>query len=458
MYKDKICVPRGCIRELLYEAHESRILGHFAFGKTLARLQGYHWKTKSRDVLPYCSGCLTCQQQKDYQNKKRFTDPNSLNVPTRRWGSLATDFIVKLPLTERGFDSITTWVDRLSRRVHFIPSHTTDTATDVASSFFGNIFKLHGLPDSIVSDRDPKFTSNFWKELMKPCGIRCQMSSSHHPQTDGASEFMNRMVENYLRCFCSIRQENWDVLLPAAEFAYNSAESRDLSASPFGIDLGWKPKSPIDDLHKQAVPFESVNEFKTQLRAALEGAQFVLELAKARNRAQSAQKYTPHPYKTGDQMWIDKELFRDAVAKTQSSDKLSPKRYGPFTILELIGKKAIRLDFPPNIRLHPVVHALHTTPLISQPSSLSQLVTTRPTPAPDDNGHPFFEVSEIVKHRKRGRGFQFLTLLQGAPRHEAVWQPTRDFVDRDGTLTNKFYDYIKRHDLLPGLREQCEQN
>ena len=128
------------------------------------------------------------------------------------------DFIVKLRLTKRGFDSITTWLDRLSRRVHIITSHTTDSETDVATSFFSNIFKLHGLPDSIVSDRDLKFTSNFWKELMKLCGIRCQMASNHHPQTDGASEVMNRMVEN-MRCYCSLRQDDWDLFLPAAEFA-----------------------------------------------------------------------------------------------------------------------------------------------------------------------------------------------------------------------------------------------
>ena len=269
VYKNKICVPRRCVRELLYEVHDSTIAGHFAFGKTLARLQDYHWKSKTRDILRYCVGCLTCQQQKDYQNKKKVTDPTALNVPSRRWGSLATDFILKLPLTKRGFDSITTWVDRLWRRVHFIPSHTTDSATDVATSFFSNLFKLHGLPDSIVSDRDPNFTSNFWKELMKLCGIRCQMASSHRPQTDGASEVMNRMVENYLHLYCSLRQDDCNLLLPAAELAYNSAESKDLSASPFEIDLGWKPMSAIDVLYKLLVPVESVNKLKARLGTAL---------------------------------------------------------------------------------------------------------------------------------------------------------------------------------------------
>ncbi len=99
-------------------------------------------------------------------------------------------FIVKLPKTKNGYDSITTYVDRLSRRVHFIPSKDSDTAVDVANAFFSNLFKHHGMPDSIVSDRDPKFTSKFWQRLMELCGVKLKMSSSRHPQTDGSSEIM----------------------------------------------------------------------------------------------------------------------------------------------------------------------------------------------------------------------------------------------------------------------------
>ena len=146
--------------------------------------------------------------EEDHQGKK-LGDPTSLEVPTRRWGSLATDFIVSLPKTKRGFNSITTWVDRLSRRVHFIPSKEADKAVDVANAFYSNIFKLHGIPDNIVSDRDPKFTSKFWKRLMELCGIQLKMSTSRHPQTDGSSEIMNRMIENYLRCYCNYHQDDW---------------------------------------------------------------------------------------------------------------------------------------------------------------------------------------------------------------------------------------------------------
>ena len=149
---------------------------------------------------------------------------------------MSMDFITHLPTTATGFDSITTFVDRLSRRVHFVPSRMSDTAKDVAQLFFDNIFRLHGLPDSVVSDRDPKFTSKFWRHLFELCDVKLKMSTSHHPQTDGSSEVMNQMVENYLRCYCSKDQDNWNSLLTSAEFAYNSAVSTDLGVSSFEVD------------------------------------------------------------------------------------------------------------------------------------------------------------------------------------------------------------------------------
>lgn len=200
LYDNKLCVPVKAKRAVLTLVHDNPAGGHFAFAKTLARLSNYHWKHKSRDVERYCSGCSTCQQQKDFHGQTS-NDPQALPVPTRRWGMVATDFIVKLPRTPRGFDAISTWVDRLSRRVRFVPCRETDQATDTARLFFEKIFPHHGLPASIISDRDPRFIAKFWQSLMSLCGVQLRMAFSRHPQTDGASEVMNRMVENYIRCF-----------------------------------------------------------------------------------------------------------------------------------------------------------------------------------------------------------------------------------------------------------------
>jgi hypothetical protein len=194
-YENKLCVPRRCVSRLLQMAHDSRIGGHFGHAKTISRLANFYWRHKSRDVKLYVHGCLKCQQCKDLRQKP-LTEPTPLELPERRWGSIATDLITHLPVTKAGYDSITTWVDRLSRRVHFVPSKSKDTAVDCAKNFFRDVFKNHGLPDNIVSDRDSKFTSMFWKTLMELCGITLKMSTSRHPQTDGSSEIMNRMIEN----------------------------------------------------------------------------------------------------------------------------------------------------------------------------------------------------------------------------------------------------------------------
>ena len=236
-YHGLLCVRRKSVSILLQMAHDSKISGNFALVKTLSRLKRYHWRHKMLDVRNYIRGCIRCQQYKD-SNQKKLSEPTSLEMQERRWGSLGKDFIVGLPITKNGFDAITTWVDRLTRRVHFIPSNSTDIAVDVAGTFFKNIFSQHGLPENIVSDRDPKIVSKFWKHLMKLCDIQLKMSSSRHRQTDGAPEAMNRMIENYLRFYCLYHQNDWDDLLPAAEFAYNSAVSEDLGVSPFELDLG----------------------------------------------------------------------------------------------------------------------------------------------------------------------------------------------------------------------------
>lgn len=272
-YKERICVPCKVLPELLSLSHDCKTAGHFGFAKTLGRLKNYHCKYKSKVVKQYCDDCLVHQQNKD-MNQKRFGVPQPLQGATRLWGSRSTSFIVQLAETASGFDAITTWVDRLSRRVHSIPSRRKDTASDCAKSFFSNIFKLHGLPDNIISYRDPKFTSRFWTELLGLRGVQLRISTSHDPQTGGLSEVMIRMVEHFIRCYCALNQKVWDDLLPAAEFSYNSAITEDLGMTSFELGLGCQPKAPADFLRAAEPPIESVNEFKRTMGETVRDAQF----------------------------------------------------------------------------------------------------------------------------------------------------------------------------------------
>src|SRR6266511_685843 len=127
-------------------------------------------------------------------------------------------------------------VDRLSKRDHFEPTVTTATAPDTAKLFFSSIFRLHGLPRAIVSDRDSKFTSRFWQELFRLLGVKLAMSTAFHPQTDGQTERANRTLEDMLRAFVNYRQTNWDECLPAAEFAYNNSLQASTGYTPFFLD------------------------------------------------------------------------------------------------------------------------------------------------------------------------------------------------------------------------------
>lgn len=158
----ELCVPINLVKEILLQAHDSPTSGHFGFLKTMHRLKSFYWPRKPRVVQAYLNGCESCQRNKS-GNRKPQTSPECLEFPSRRWRSVAMDIFVQLPKTKAGFDAITTFVDRFSKRPHFLPFNTTDYAVIVAKNFHDTIFKLHGIPDSIVSDRDHKFMSLFWK-------------------------------------------------------------------------------------------------------------------------------------------------------------------------------------------------------------------------------------------------------------------------------------------------------
>lgn len=117
-------------------------------------------------------------------------------------------------------------------------SKDSDSATDTADPFFRNVFRLHDMPDAIITDRDPKFTSAFCQRLMELCDVRLRMSSSHHLQTEGSSEIRNRLIENYLRFYCSLNQETWDMFLTSAEFDFHMSQLEATGYTLIALDIG----------------------------------------------------------------------------------------------------------------------------------------------------------------------------------------------------------------------------
>ena len=155
------------------------------------------------------------------------------------------DFITQLPVTRSGMDAVVVFVDRLTKMTHFAACTTSVTAEQNAQLFFENVYRSHGLPEEVVSDRDPRFTSAFTEELYKRMGTKQAMSTACHPQTDGQTERMNRILEDYLRHFVAPNQADFDECLVHAEFAINAAYQESVQASPFYLNYGQHPWTPL---------------------------------------------------------------------------------------------------------------------------------------------------------------------------------------------------------------------
>lgn len=177
------------------------------------------------------------------------TAKKAIKQPYMKWEVVTMDFVTGIPKTDRGFDAIVTFTDKLTKMVHLVPLHwKTSSAASVAKIFFDNVWRLHGCPMKIICDRDTRMASNTWKELMKLVGVRTAATTPYRPQSDGKSEVTNKTMEHILRAYIEPRQKNWDTLLAAVEFAMNDAVHSVTQFSPFYLNYGQSPASNLDVL------------------------------------------------------------------------------------------------------------------------------------------------------------------------------------------------------------------
>ncbi|KAL0439603.1 UNVERIFIED_CONTAM: Transposon Ty3-G Gag-Pol polyprotein [Sesamum latifolium] len=206
---DKVCIGRhGGVREKVVKSmHDSALGGHSGINGTYQRMKLlFCWPTMKSDIQTWVKECETCQRIK-HENNPYPGLLQPLPIPEQAWSCISMDFIEGLPVSE-GKDSIMVVVDRLTKYSHFLALKHPYTATSVAKVFFDHICKLHGLPVSIVSDRDRLFTSKFWKELFTLSGVSLDMSTAYHPQSDGQTKRVNQCLENYLRSMCHLKPRN----------------------------------------------------------------------------------------------------------------------------------------------------------------------------------------------------------------------------------------------------------
>ncbi|KAG7536795.1 Ribonuclease H-like superfamily [Arabidopsis suecica] len=358
----QLCIPECSLRlKLIHELHGE---GHIGRDRTIKLVSSsYFWPTLRRDVERFIVRCGICQAAKGKATNAGLYLP--LPIPTQPWADISMDFVLGLPRTQRGNDSIFFVVDRFSKMVHFIPCKKTTDDVQVAVLFFREVYKLHGLPLSIVSDRDSRFLSHFWRSLWRLLRTKLDMSSAYHPQTDGQTEVTNRALGDLLRCLVGDNIKSWDSVLCQAEFAHNRALNRSTGFSPFQVIYGRLPRCSAD---------LGISPDRTRFHGR--ACDFVDELAVIHEQVHSNLEVSTEKYKTaadvhrrdvqfnvGDLVWdvLTKDRF-----KPGTYNKLKSRKIGPLEVLAKINNNAYRLRLPPQMHTVDVFNVKHLVPYVAE--------------------------------------------------------------------------------------------
>ncbi|GJR12643.1 putative nucleotidyltransferase, ribonuclease H [Tanacetum coccineum] len=422
-FEDRLCVPNDqALREkVMTEAHSSPFTIHPGSTKMYRDLKQYFWwNGMKQDVATFVSKCMTCQQVKiEHQRASGLLQP--LEIPMWKWDEISMDFVTGLPTTQKRHDAIWVVVDRLTKSAHFLPIRKNYGISKLAEIFRQEIVRLHGTPTSIVSDRDPKFTSRFWKGLQKAWGTRLKFSTAFHPQTDGQSERTIQTLEDMLRACALEWTGSWDEYLCLVEFAYNNSWHASIKAAPFELLYGRKCRAPIcwDEVGERLIEGPELIEITNEKVAV---AKEKLKEARSRQKSYADKHRRDLEFQVGDRVFLKVSPFR-GVKRFGIKGKLSPRFIGPFEILERIGEVSYRLALPPQLsHVHDVFHVsllrgYHYHPLHVASYPFDQI---QPDMSLSEEPESILDRQERVM---RNKVIPFVKILwKNHPEREATWE------------------------------------
>lgn len=402
----RIVVPNNeeIRHRLLFDYHDSPPGGHLGREKTFLSLsRDYYWPHMYKWVRKYVRTCEVCQRVKPSSSTQ--APLRSLPVPIDSWKSVSMDFVFGLPADSQGRNGVLVIVDRFSKMVHLTPVRDTIDAEQTAQVFVDTVFRLHGLPEEIVSDRDPRFTSVLWRTVFERLGTKLSMSTASHPETDGQTERVNRVIKDILRSYAT-SFEQWSDFLPLVEFSINNSTHASTGYSPFFINCGFHPRVPatlsgIDstlggggtpthaELNTASGTAANANfdalvpktkmsrRDQTQILGFVNKRQAIVRFVRdAIAQAQDQQKEQADKhgrrnmfkFKVGDLVLLNATDLPEHAVSNLGSRKLLPRFIGPFKILKCNGD-AYTIDIPTSMRLHPTFYVGRLKPYLPSGSA-----------------------------------------------------------------------------------------
>ena len=411
---------------LLHECHDAAIAGHLGKEKTIEQLKRrFYWPGMDEEAAQYVLSCDACQRNKPSTHAPMgLLQP--LPIPSRPWQQVSMDLITQLPRTAAGHDAIVVFVDKLTKMVHYVATSTSVTAPQLASIFMREVVRLHGVPESILSDRDPRFTAHFWRALWSQLGTKLSMSTAYHPQTDGQTERANRTLEEMLRSYVNWRHTDWDQHLSALELAVNNARQSSTGFTPFFLNYGQEVRLPLDEAIAAARDSRNpeASQRIEQLHESIERAKASLEKAQQRQRQYADAHRRDVSFAVGDRMLLSTEHLQLAGPDRRSL-KFASRFIGPFAISRVVGANAYELQLPPQWQIHPVINVSRLKAYRDGQVSHPHRPAPHSRPPPElvrEDGAEVYEVERIVAARGRGARKEYLVEWRGYPPWEATWE------------------------------------
>ncbi|KAJ1600076.1 hypothetical protein NDA14_000490 [Ustilago hordei] len=408
---------------VMTQCHDGITAGHIGRDATIKAAQRhYWWPNMTAWIADYVASCPVCARYKAPRHRP-YGLLQPLATPDRPWGSISLDFIEGLPPSKKydskTYDSILVIVDRLTKFAILAPTHKTVTAKQTAVLLYGHMVRLFGYPDHMVSDRGRQFISGAWKAFAEQMGVKHSLSTAYHPQTDGQTERVNQVIEQYLRMYCNYEQDDWVNLLDTAAFVYNNTVHNSIGVSPFFACYGWNPKAHPDIPQRLGVNDPGHFEYLMDGKERCKYLQEQIREAQRRSVDQYNRKHKDIEFKVGDMVYINHRNWKTR----RPTPKLDTRFAGPYPVQEWVGHRAYRITLPANLRVHDMFHVAMLEP--ARTSSLPQRAEQPTIPSLPDEDLDFKVEALIDKHSHNGTT-EYKVLWRGYSEEAASWEPVEN--------------------------------